>query len=123
MVDFQAKINRVEKLTRLVGFAKALGFELSWSLRSPEVRLRVPGYPADFTIRRHESDYSVFSAIFLEGELSAYVPSDPRLIIDGGANVGYSTAYFARHYPSATIVAVEPSGENCAVQAALRGVR
>src|SRR5262245_16506338 len=114
MIDFQAKTNRVAALRRLVGFAKAVGFELTWSLRSPEVQLRVPGYPTAFTIRRHNSDYYVFSSIFLEEELSAYVPAEPRLIIDGGANVGFSTAYFAQHYPSAIVVAVEPSGENCA---------
>lgn len=114
MIDFQAKTNRIAAMTRLVGLAKALAFELTWSRRSPEVRLRVPGYPADFTIRRRDSDYFVFSSIFLEGELSVYVPPELRLIIDGGANVGFSTAYFAQHYPSATVVAVEPSGENCA---------
>jgi FkbM family methyltransferase len=114
MIDFQAKINRITAMSRLVGFAKALGFELAWSLRSPEVPLQVPGYPAGFTIRRNNSDSFVFSSIFLEGELSAYVPTEPRLIIDGGANVGFSTAYFAQHYPSAAVVAVEPSGENCA---------
>jgi FkbM family methyltransferase len=113
MIDFRAKARRIAALTRLIGFAKALGFELSWSLRSREIPLRLPGYPADFAIRRHDSDYFVFSSIFLGGELAAYVPREPRLIIDGGANVGFSTAYFARQYVSATVVAVEPSVENC----------
>jgi FkbM family methyltransferase len=113
MIDFRAKARRTAALTRLIGFSKALGFELSWSLRSHEIRFRLPGYPADFAIRRHDSDYFVFSSIFLEDELAAYAPREPRLIIDGGANVGFSTAYFARHYARATIVAVEPSAENC----------
>jgi FkbM family methyltransferase len=113
MIDFRAKAKRIAALTRLVGFTKALGFELSWSLRSHEIAFRLPGYPADFAIRRHDSDYFVFSSIFIEGELAAYVPPEPSLIIDGGANVGFSTAYFAHHYPSAVIVALEPSGENC----------
>src|SRR5262249_37559791 len=113
MLDVRVKTDRLAKLTRQVGLAKALGFELAWSLRRPEVRLRGPGYPADFAIRRRDSDYFVFSSIFLEGELSAYVPPEPRLIIDGGANIGFSTAYLARNYPSATVVAVEPSADNC----------
>lgn len=33
------------------------------------------------------------------------------LIIDGGANVGYSAVYFARVYPEATVLAVEPDLE------------
>lgn len=34
------------------------------------------------------------------------------LIIDCGANVGYSAAYFLSRYPQATLVAVEPDPQN-----------
>lgn len=34
------------------------------------------------------------------------------LIIDGGANVGYSPIWFALKYPRAQILAVEPDSEN-----------
>ena len=37
---------------------------------------------------------------------------DPKFIIDCGANVGYSTVYFANQYPGAKIVAVEPENTN-----------
>jgi FkbM family methyltransferase len=37
------------------------------------------------------------------------------LVIDGGANVGYSALYFADAYPQATILAVEPDAEAFAV--------
>ena len=39
----------------------------------------------------------------------------PQLIVDGGANVGYASVYFANRYPDAQIIAVEPNTENCAL--------
>ncbi len=35
-----------------------------------------------------------------------------RLILDCGANVGYSSAYFLSRYPQATVIAVEPDLHN-----------
>lgn len=37
----------------------------------------------------------------------------PKFIIDAGANIGFAILFFKRHYPDATIVAVEPDSENC----------
>jgi FkbM family methyltransferase len=39
-------------------------------------------------------------------------------IVDLGANVGYTTAYFAAQYPSASILAVEMDSENAKIAAA-----
>ena len=39
-------------------------------------------------------------------------PFKPKFILDCGANVGFSTVYFANKYPESTIVAVEPEKEN-----------
>ena len=39
----------------------------------------------------------------------------PRSIVDLGANVGYTAAYFAAKYPDATVLAVEMDADNYAV--------
>jgi hypothetical protein len=77
MFDIRTKFKRIAELRRLVGLAKAVGFELTISLRIPEARLRVPGYPSDFTVRRDDSDYSVFASIFLDDELSTSFAREP----------------------------------------------
>jgi FkbM family methyltransferase len=38
-----------------------------------------------------------------------------RFILDCGANVGYSSAYFLTRFPEATLIAVEPDPNNCAM--------
>lgn len=37
---------------------------------------------------------------------------EARLILDCGANAGYSSAYFLSRYPEATVIAIEPDPEN-----------
>jgi FkbM family methyltransferase len=74
-------------------------------------------------IRPHESDPQVFAQVFgarhhFVGErrtqqlraLMTQAKKDGRVpvIIDGGANVGYSPIFFSRTYPDATVIAVEP---------------
>ena len=53
-------------------------------------------------------------SIFVE-EQYALAAGPVSRILDAGANVGYSAIYFARHYPQAEIVAVEPEADNYAM--------
>jgi FkbM family methyltransferase len=63
--------------------------------------------------RQGTSDFQVFIQIFVEREYSCVDDlREIRTIIDCGANVGYSTAYFLTRFPRAKIVSVEPDPEN-----------
>jgi FkbM family methyltransferase len=108
------KKDRITKLKRLVGLAAAVRFELMWTARRPEIEIALPGYRGSFVVRRFSSDMNVFHSVFIEGELESFLPEDPRFIIDGGANVGYTTAFYAQRFPNATVIAVEPSPSNLA---------
>lgn len=76
------------------------------SLAPPDAR-----YP--LLCRAHTSDYEVFYQVFIEKEY-AHVdpPSDTQLIIDAGANVGYSAAYFLSQFPRSSVICVEPDSSN-----------
>lgn len=66
--------------------------------------------------RKVSSDFKVFDQIFAEREyrcLDRIAP--PQLIVDCGANVGYSSAYFLSRYPKCTVVAIEPDPSNFAL--------
>lgn len=65
-------------------------------------------------VRATHVDRELFASIFLEEQYgSAEVKSrNARFIIDAGANIGLASVYFARLFPQAKIVALEPSEEN-----------
>src|SRR5262245_15773023 len=92
-----------------------------WSARtgsSPAKRpLRFParGYVFPVTLRTHTSDLLVFEQVLYREE---YAPlkglGEPRLILDCGANVGYTSVYLLNHYPHARLIAIEPDAGNAA---------
>ena len=58
----------------------------------------------------------MFDQVFLEREFSALDDlTDVRWIIDGGANVGYASAWFLSRFPLARVAAVEPDPDNAAM--------
>jgi FkbM family methyltransferase len=67
-------------------------------------------------IRSDSSDRDVFHDIFIAGEYAGLAGlTDVRLVLDCGANVGYTAAYFLSRFPHCHVVAVEPDPGNCAL--------
>lgn len=67
-------------------------------------------------IRAGTSDTSVFRQIFAEREYAPLECLDQvDLVIDLGANVGYSSAWFLSRWPKCRVVAVEPDPGNHAI--------
>jgi FkbM family methyltransferase len=80
-------------------------------LRPVPLHARHSLYPV--LCRPHTSDADVFQQIFIEREYSCL--DDLRrvdFVVDCGANVGYSTAYFLSRFAGATAIAVEPDPGN-----------
>lgn len=80
------------------------------------LRLHPRGLLHPVWIRPGTSDLDVFGQIF-SGDEYGIVSGLPEvsLVVDGGANVGYSAAYFLSRYPQATVISVEPDPENLAM--------
>lgn len=76
---------------------------------------------------RGSSDVNVFSEVFIEEQYGCFNGTDRvNLVIDLGANVGYSSAYFLTAFPGCRVVAVEPDDGNvrmCKVNLAAYGDR
>jgi len=67
-------------------------------------------------VRPGTSDLSVFDQIFVAREYHCLDSvEDAQFIIDCGANVGYSSAYFLSRYPKCSVVAIEPDPDNYAM--------
>jgi FkbM family methyltransferase len=59
------------------------------------------------------SDISAFDQIFVSEEYSCLRDlKDVRFVLDLGANVGYSSAYFLSCFPNSRVLAVEPDERN-----------
>jgi FkbM family methyltransferase len=82
--------------------------------RPPLVRLHVPGTEQSVYARPETSDLAAFRHVF-GGAYDFDLPTEPRLVFDLGANVGYASVYFALRYPSARVLAVEPEPSNAAL--------
>lgn len=65
--------------------------------------------------RAGTSDQGVFNQIFVQRACQCLDDvASADLIVDCGANVGYSSAYFLSRFPGATVIAVEPDAQNFA---------
>jgi len=93
-----------------------------------QLRVSAFGQSRDVALRSGTSDWMTFDQIFIDedydlrplaryGELHGMYESMVRegktpLIVDLGANVGFSALYFSLVWPKAQVVAVEPDPEN-----------
>lgn len=99
--------------------------------RGRRVAYRVPGMDAPVQLRQTVSDHSIFwqCLVMQQYDLDRF-PHSTRLdetyraevtagrspvIIDCGANIGLSALWFARRFPQACIIAIEPDAENFAM--------
>src|SRR5438128_3211500 len=70
--------------------------------------MRIPQARYPIMLRSGTSDLATFEQIFVWEDYDLPMIGMPELIIDGGANIGCATIYFANRFPNARIIAVEP---------------
>lgn len=98
---------------RKMGLPRALRLYVGRKLRrSGEVSVQLPGLATPVWARYGTSDLGVFHQVLLDEQYRCQPRRQPRLIIDGGANVGYASVYFANRFPGAAIIAIEPDAGN-----------
>ncbi|BAY74461.1 methyltransferase FkbM family protein [Nostoc linckia NIES-25] len=97
---------------RLIYFYKFAGLSIFIKLLGKKglAEVKIPGNQQKFYLRKGTSDIAVFTSIYAFNEFkSDFSVSEKGVILDCGANIGISTAYFAEKYPHALIIALEPS--------------
>jgi len=76
-------------------------------------RCAAPVFNMDLTVRDNRgSDAFIFSEIFTHHYYDFPLPFRPTAIVDLGANAGFTSIFFARKYPDARVIAVEPVASN-----------
>ena len=74
--------------------------------------LKLPGIKHPVSLRKATSDVYVFYQVFLYNEYDIKFKTTPRVIIDGGANIGLFTVKMKAEFPDAKIICVEPDKSN-----------
>ncbi len=98
--------------SRFNGLVKAFGILEAIKLYS-KIKLKPSGwlhlnkYKTGFYLRPHSSDLYTFNQVFILDQYNIKLPFLPKTIIDAGANIGLSSAYFAHRFPQSQIVAIE----------------
>jgi hypothetical protein len=116
--------NPIYQLAALRKYARSIGWPAALLLRyrdfkdrvgmagpqTRELRLKNSAFP--ILMRTQTSDRDVLGQVFIQQEYGRIELSKPRMILDLGANVGYSSAYFLSKYPETRVLAVEPDPSN-----------
>jgi FkbM family methyltransferase len=107
------------RIKRLLAYMRRFG-----TLRGPRLlfkvltakqatfEVRIPQARHPITLRTGTSDLATFEQIFVWEDYDLPLSEAPETIIDGGANIGCATVYFANRFPNARIIAVEPDETN-----------
>ena len=120
-----SKLYQMDGLARAVGWPAAMSVLLRRALRfGRAVKVRCRGH--DLFVRPTDSDLFVVAQVFGHREYEigkrgraalSHLASEWRkrgivpVIVDAGANVGYSSIFLSDEYPDAVVMAVEPDPE------------
>lgn len=103
------------RLGLLPRYVKTFGLPGFWTFVCVELarchKIKVRGISFPVYLRRNSSDVKVFREVFLFRSYAIKI-EPPKTLLDGGANIGLASVFFANLYPHALIIAVEPDEEN-----------
>lgn len=101
------------KFIQSFGLVKGLALYTRFKLRLNR-KFRLPGLKHPLFLRPGTIDAYTFQEIFISGDYDleyGALPEHP-VIIDAGANIGFSSVFFANRFPNAVIECFEPEEEN-----------
>src|SRR5688572_14912111 len=96
------------KLMSAMGILPGLKTGLKKNMASGKFAVQLAGIPQKTWVRKGSSDWSAFKQVFIWKEYEYPIGFIPSTILDAGANVGYAAQWFARKFPGASIVSLEP---------------
>jgi FkbM family methyltransferase len=72
------------------------------------LRIQAAGRDRDWWVA-DPMEVAALWTVFVSGEYADFLPRRPRIIVDGGANVGSATLWFRERFPDARVIALEPN--------------
>lgn len=107
---------KITRYCRYLGFWQGMYSYISLvTTKNRLIGVRSRGIKGPIWLRPGTSDNAVFGQVFLNNQYDIKGGYEPALIIDAGANIGLTSLVFARQFPKALILAIEPEESNIAV--------
>ncbi|MDJ0617567.1 MAG: FkbM family methyltransferase [Calothrix sp. MO_192.B10] len=103
--------DKFQRYTQFLGTREALSLIFQEISKKERLRL-ITIANEEIYIRTNTPDLTVAINSLIEKEYENIHITDPKMIIDAGANIGTSAIFFAQKYPNATVLAVEPEQGN-----------
>jgi FkbM family methyltransferase len=116
--EIRDQIAYQRKLARLLGWKEALQFRAAMiALRlGLSRRTTILLHPATLLhpveLRLASTDAEVYGQVITAQEYAAVIGEDARVIVDCGANIGLTSAFFLSRLPQASVIAIEPFAAN-----------
>jgi FkbM family methyltransferase len=107
------RLRNVRDYCREIGVPGTVALVRQKVAHVPVFELKVRGIATPVYCRAQGSDFAVLRQVLGHQDAAIKLDHPPKLVVDAGANVGYSSLLFMLHYPSATIVGIEPDRTNC----------
>lgn len=111
LADLFVFIRESKKYSRLY---KTRNFKFSKLPKEVQYSLKLYKNTVPLYIRTYSGDYDIFYEVFWEKVYN--IPQgflkEPQVIIDLGANVGFTSLFYALNYPDALIIGIEPERNN-----------
>lgn len=99
-----------------IGFSSLLNLQYQKRFGGELMRLTSGNLRHPVLARRASSDIHVFHQVFVDRDYACVEHlREPRFIVDLGANVGYTSAYFLSRFPNCRVLALEPDPDNFAL--------
>ena len=118
LAKIRSQVAYLQRLRRSLGTGTAFNLRLRMAASNVGlpvkrvVELRPVSLDRPMQLRLGTTDLDIYEQVLVKQEYAAFNSLSPRLIVDCGANVGYSSAYFLSRFPTARVIAVEPFPEN-----------
>ena len=97
----------------VMGYLNALSYIIQRIFKKEQLLVaKIKNTDLKIFLRNDKYDTQIFTQIFIRAELDVHFEAEPKIIIDGGANIGLATLYLKNKFPLAKIIAVEPEQSN-----------
>src|SRR5712692_3476646 len=96
----------------LIGWPWVIADRILRRLGFKEIQLKAKGMGHRVACRVGTADIFEYAQSLGRGQVPLDLPIRPEIIVDAGANVGYSALRFQKEFPGVMIIALEPEQDN-----------